>query len=267
MKTSNFILILFLACYRLTFGVVPASLTGKGQVSIVSDELWSRAFNPSICPGHLRIAAGISSEGHFLADDYGKYRFIAMTRKGKSAAGMHIYRAGTGRFHFGGMEFSYSNKLAEKFYAGISMVNERWNYGAESSERHSAWYGKAGLYSKPLDKLSVAFLISNPGGQKWNNAMRLPIDKIIICALSYESSDNVHLYFQTNKYYGKEFSFHGGIEYRYQNQFTLRSGISSLPFTGSFGASLSWKKIVLDIGSEFHGNTGHRTMLSIAFQI
>ena len=245
------------------FGARSSALS---NATVAISDMWSVHHNQAGLSEANEIAAGISYENRFMLSQLGIKSAALVVPVKTGGFGLSVVSLGYSGYTETKYGLSYGQKLGDIFSVGIQIayfqtkISE--NYGTRGVVE-----GEIGFRIKLSDKLTLASHIFNISKAKLTtyNDERLPT--IIRFGGLYSFSKKVFVSGEIEKDILKNPIAKIGLEYQLSDIFCLRTGVSSVPFSYTFGFGLKIKRFNLDFSSATHYVLGYSPQLSISYRL
>jgi len=228
-----------------------------GNTSVTFTDVYAVFSNQAGLAGLNNFSAGIYAENRFLLKDLSMFA-VALALPLKRNAGTF----GSGITYFGNslynerhINLAYGRKLfkdlsigIELDYVGISIAD----YGSA----HAFTFGIGAQYVF-LPKLVGGAHIYNPLRWRFTDFEEDRLPTIVKGGLAYLPSEILTIAVEAEKNLDAPMMFKSGIDYRIIEKLSLRAGISTAPFTGTFGIGLNLGNLKIDFANSFHPVLGY----------
>jgi hypothetical protein len=191
----------------------------------------------------------------------GAFSFCLPVKAGTFAFSFNRY--GCQAFHESDAGSSFGRSLGKMVKAGIHLdylkIKQNGDYG-----NLFAVIPSFGLQFLPVSSLILGLQVSNPAGQGYNPGgyMKLPI--MVKAGLAYQPDPEILFCLEFCNDSEHKTVYCGGIEYKFEKQFTFRMGLSSLPgMQYSFGIGYLGKRARTDIAMTHHPVLGFSPAITI----
>lgn len=241
-----------------------ARSSALGNASVTLTDIWS-AFN-----NQAGLAQLTSPE---LAFSY-ENKFLMKELASKAACFAYPYKNNVFNLNFSQFGFSsyndnkislgYSRKFGKYLSIGVQL-----NYGIiqfdEQYESLSFITFEAGAIYKLNRNLSLGVHVYNPNNSYLRESSeRVPA--ILRMGATYILHKDLMLTTEIEKNIYNKAEFKSGIEYRCGNTTFLRAGVSTGKSPVHFGVGFSFRKIILELSSEYHQLLGFSPQSSISIR-
>jgi hypothetical protein len=235
---------------------------GSGAYSKNFADVFSFTSNPAALGWFSSAGVGVFTEQKFLVNELTFFTMAAAIPISNDGIGMNAryYEAGAYKeSHFG---LCYGKSL------GAVAIGTQFNY----SGINIAGYGKEGVFHFDVgtlwqlsEKLITGLRISNPTGARFGNNKDDKLAFSCSFGLGYEVSKTVLINTEIIKEEDRSPTILLSLYYSLNNKFFLRAGIATATSSPWIGAGLSWKKMRVDITSNYHPQLGVSPGISFIF--
>jgi len=235
---------------------------GAGAYSKHFADVFSFCSNPAALGNTTVGAVGVANELKFLLDAPGSYTIAASLPISLGGIGINCNHSGFDVYKETRAGLAYGKCL------GPVAIGAQFNYTSISI----AGYGKVSVIHFDLgtiwqvsEKLYSGIRIKNPIGGKFGSIgnEKLAFDYTI--GLGYEASESVFISTEIIKEEDRSVNVLLSLNYRLDNKFYLRGGISTATTSPWLSGGLAWKNIRVDITSSFHPQLGITPGLSLIY--
>ncbi|MDL2261942.1 hypothetical protein LJC11_00370 [Bacteroidales bacterium OttesenSCG-928-I21] len=272
-KSSIFLLLSFVFCIVSISGFSQtddnysgARSTAMGRTGLTLQDTWAVFNNPAAISNLKTMNIGVFYESRFLMKEtgYGAIAFTAPLLGGNIGFGATHF--GFDLFQQNKIALGYSQKLFKNFSMGLNI-----NY---FSTRQSEIYGnfnamtlEIGLLATPINGLSIATYVFNPFNLSYfeDSDFKLPI--AIKLGISYLFSNKLLLAVETGKAINGYIPvFKSGIEYKINQHFAFRGGISLKPIEYTIGVGYNTHGVNIDLAFGYHQILGSTPKISVHYE-
>jgi hypothetical protein len=221
-------------------------------------------FNNQAAAAHQgKISFALAFENPYLLKETGR-----VSIGGSAKAGRGALLAGID--HFGNQLYSemkagagYALKLGKNVVAGLQLDYLRISIGEGYGGYHAVTL-EGGIMAFAGDKVAMGIHCFNPVSAGWMGTLeKLPI--MLRAGGSYSPEESIIICVEITKNTSVKAIISAGCEYRYQDRFFIRAGISSGTTSISFGAGYRRKSMNIDIAASWHAYLGFYPQLSFTF--
>jgi len=239
---------------------------GMSSTCIGLRDEWAVLNNQAGLAGLSDLAAGFYYGNLFMINETG-YRagvFILPTRSGNF--GLGITHFGFSGYNESQIGIAYARMFGPKFSAGLKL---NYYHQGVTGDYHTVNYltFEVGIQSDLTDQLSIAAHAYNPAGFFFEDGKKDQIPSLLRLGVSFSLTEHVLLCFQADKDLIHPVNFRLGTEIQIINQFFIRAGTTTNPFTNSFGAGMLLKKLKIDIAGSVHYVLGYSLHVSLQYSI
>ena len=268
MKKLIFYLLVF--SWLNTTGTEGIQLAGArsaamGNASQTSQDVWSLFHNPAGLAFLKNAEAGITYEKRFSLKELSTNGLAIAIPAGKTGViGLNATYFGYKNYNEQKAGLCYAKKFSNKVAAAVKINYQSFNIGEEYGSRNILT-SELGIQAMIVRNLWIGSHIYNPFQAKLANDPNENLPSIFSLGAGYLFSEKFNLQAAAEKNSESKGLFRAGIEYHPVKQFWLRAGMSSQPFTSSFGFGLELENFLLDFAAGFHPQLGFTPNLSLGY--
>lgn len=247
-------------------GGAGAKAVGMAGACIGLRDEWAVLNNQAGFARLNNLATGFYYENLFMMKETG-YRagvFILPTRSGNF---------GLGITHFGFREYNesqigvaYAKMFGPKFSVGLKLNYYHRGFGENYNSVNYLTF-EVGIQADLTDQLSIGAHVYNPAGFFFEKEKKELIPSLFRLGLSFSLTKQVLLSIQADKDLFHPVNIRLGTEIRIADQFFIRAGTTTNPFTNAFGAGIALKKLRMDISGSVHYILGYSIQVSLQYSI
>lgn len=242
---------------------VGARAAAMGSCAVSQCDAWGVFNNQAALAYQGAFSLGAALENRYLLEETGRISLGGGLKAGRGGLfagidhfGDHLYsemKAGAG----------YALKLGGKVAAGLQLDYLRMAIGDGYGSYH-AFTLEGGILAFPSEKVTLGVHCFNPVSAGWmGTAEKLPI--MLRAGASYTPEESISICAEILKSTAVKAIVSIGCEYRYEERFFIRAGISSSVTSVSFGAGYRRKNMQVDIAASWHAYLGFAPQLSFTF--
>jgi hypothetical protein len=245
---------------------VGARFAGMGHASTTLIDLWSVRANQAGLAGLEHPVAGVYYQQHWLSSDLAMQGLAFALPFGKGCFAMNANSFG-GNDLFTERQFglAYAMRLSDRVRVGVQLdyLDLRFteNYGSTSTVT-----AEAGLQAKLNDALTIGAHIYNPNQARLGGPYDEKAPTLFNAGLGYQFNRQVLMTAQVEKDIDRDERYRVGIEYRPIEVLYVRTGISTGPVQGHFGAGLHLKKLDIDLAVAAGSQLGTTPMINLNYR-
>lgn len=229
-----------------------ARAAGMGYTGLTTADLWGLRLNPSAIAGLEQATAGLFYQQHFLANELAQQGLAVALPVGKGAFGIAADRFGYDLYNETRGGLAYAMRFGDGFRAGVQLnyLNVRLgeNYGSTST-----FTAELGMQARLTEALWIGAHLYNPTRAllgRINEGAVVVVERVptmLRAGLAYTFSKRLVMTAEAEKDIDRPERFRFGIEYNPNKVLYLRTGISTGPVQGHFGAGFRVKQLDIDL--------------------
>jgi len=241
-------------------GSVSASL---GNASVAIADIWS-AFNNQAGLARVRkTELGFSYENRFLVKELGCSALALVYPVKSGTFGFSAGYFGYPMYNEGKLALAYARVFGDHLCVGLQFDYNTVRIAEGYGNRRFITF-EAGIIADITKELTVGAHIYNPVSSKLATSCDERAPAIFSLGFSYALSGNITLLAETEKRISEKASFNSGLEYRIDDRFELRMGVSTGISLFSFGAGFETGSFIISIGSSYNMILGYSPHASIS---
>jgi len=244
---------------------IGARSTAMGGASVCLNDFWSLHNNQAGMAGYNQMAAGIYGENRFMMKELSQGAFgFVMPVKGAGVFGLNYNYFGYSLYRESKVGLAYAMAFGDKISGGIQLDYINTHIGEDYGNANIFTF-ELGLQAKLIKNLVLGVHVYNPVHVKVSKygSDRVPV--IFKGGLSYSFSDKAIVAIETEKDLNQKARFKAGVEYHVVKPVYLRVGISTNPFSNSFGVGLEFGNFKADISASRHQVLGFSPQISMVY--
>ena len=267
MKSSlllTFYLLLTSALFSQGWMPQVARSSSLGHASVGLIDLFAFHHNPGALGFMKTGGAAVTYENRYLLRELQSQGFVVVQpiKSGVVSLGGQFY--GYEQFRTTRIGCGYSMQLSDNFSAGVQLNYMNLRLDPFYGVRH-ALTAEVGMLLKVNDKLNLGFSILNLGRTQLSEFQDDRFSTIMRLGASYKISEHLLLVSELSTDITYATRLCGGIEYSPHDQFYLRVGAQGAPVEFSGGIGMKWKRLMLDLGTNYHQILGWTPSVSMLF--
>lgn len=224
---------------------------GMGDITTLSDDVWSAFMNPAGLGFLQHAAAGIQHEQRFAMATLGMDVVAAGLPVLGGGLGIYLSNfgyAGYGENHAG---LSMGRKLNKHLSIGGSVHVHLLRF-PEQYRNATAISGNVGLYATLTEQWRMGMYVTNISFSGFNNehADKLPV--IFHWGMGVQVMENILLCTEVEKDIGMPLRAKAGAECYLVKTLALRAGVLSAPFEVHGGAGFIYRNLHIDFAVRYH---------------
>jgi len=247
--------------------IAGARQVGMGMSSVSMVNVYS-AYNNQAAGAYLeRPSFGIYYAPVFIGQGVSNISGIfAMPVKKGGTIGVSVNYFGYSLFNDKKVGLSYAIKLAKWMSLGVQLDYLNTKISGYGSKNYVTF--EMGLFSRPIDELSIAFHVYNPLKIYVDRATGEKVPTLFRLGITYEAVKKFFISAQIDKDLKNKVIFRAGVEYTLKDIVSFRAGLATDPVTGTFGLGVLLKQGVgFDAAFSYQGNLGFQPHFGIVYTI
>lgn len=227
---------------------------GIAAYSSTQRDAFGFTANQAALAGLTTFAAGVYGERRFMLAENSSYAAALAMPTTLGNVGLQLNYAGFDAFNETRIGIAYGKRLGRFVDVGV-----QFNYNSFRMAQYgnaSAINFEAGVIMHLTDKLNAGIYTYSPVGGRLGKTGDEEMAGIYKLGLGYDVSPDFLISTEIVKEEEKPVNVNGGIQYRYKQQFFLRTGFRSDNSTVFGGAGIAIKAIRVDVGTSYHPQLG-----------
>jgi len=240
---------------------------GMGYNSVVSNEFWSVFNNQAAMAWNAKLSAGVFFENRFsLKEMNTRGMGIVIPASKYDAFGLTYSQYGYSAYNETKIGLSYAKSFARKVAAGIQFDYLRTASSIENGSK-GVFTFEFGLQSKVSKKMLIGFYAFNPIHSLLSdyNGYTEYVPVVIRFGLAYQFSEKFILESEIEKDLHHDAIIRIGGDYKINETFFIRGGLSTGVVLYSFGVGTKWHGLTFDIASSYHQVLGISPSVSLNY--
>lgn len=267
MKKASLILftVLSLNSFSWNFnGLLGARSAGMAGLGVSTPGAWTAENNVAGLGFQEFATLGLHYENRFLVSGlgYGGFNFAVPIKN--AGVGLSFTNFGSSLYRESKVGLGYGISFGDKLSMGLQLSYLQTFIGNDYGVRNNV-AGSFGVMAKLTDELTFGAQIFNLNRAKLDDYDDERVPTIIRAGVSYEFSDKVMLSSDVEKELNEETIVRLGMEYHPVEKFYFRTGVSTNPYTYSFGFGVELDNFKVDAASGFHPVLGVSPVLSLVY--
>ena len=242
-----------------------ARFAGMGYSGLALSDLWSIRLNPAGLAALDVPAAGIFYQQHFLSPDLAHQGLAVAIPLGKGTLGIGADRFGYSLYNQSKGSLGYAMRFGENIRAAVQFdylsVRLGENYGSAG-----AFTAEIGMQARLTDELWIGAHAYNLNKAKLGGPYDEAIPTILRAGLVYTFSPKLLMTADVEKDIDRGEQFRFGAEYHPNSVLFLRTGISTGPVQGHFGAGIRYKQLDIDLALAVRSQLGATPMIGLNYR-
>lgn len=244
---------------------VGARFAGMGYAGLTVADLWSLRLNPAGLAGLEKPTAGAFYQNHYLTKDLSHQGLAVAIPLGKGTLGIAADRFGYNLYNESKVSAAYAMRFGEGLRAAVQLdylgVRLGENYGSSS-----AIAAEFGVQAKLTEALWIGAHVYNPTRALLGGPYDERIPTLLRAGLGYTFSKKLLMTLDAEKDIDRQERFRIGMEYHPNEVLYLRTGISTGPVQGHFGAGFRFKQLDIDLAVSVRSQLGATPILGLNYR-
>lgn len=267
-KKLLFFVILLFHCLNINAGnnnhPVGARAGAMAGSSVTLSDVWSTYHNQAGLAHLSGFTAGVYYENRFAVKELStKGAAIAIPYK-NGAFGLSVTQFGFSQYNENKVGLAYAQKFGEVFSAGVQM-NYVGLFIAEGYGQRHAVTAELGVLANLTKDLKIGAHIYNPTRTKLADYNNERTPTIFRLGLNYRFSKQVFITAETEKSTYLKPVLKAGLEYKFNDYFYLRTGVSNNPNIIAFGFGINMHNFQFDFGASHHSVLGYIPQFGLSY--
>lgn len=239
-------------------------LTALGSGGTAMTSIWSLQQNPAGIAGLGRTIVSVAYERHFLEDDITTQTalFVLPTKAGVFGTSFESYGFDTYKEIHGGL--FYARGFGDSFRLAIGAKYHQLNIPLYGSAL--AYSVEAGFQAKISHDFSIGGHISNPSQSQYKSGVNSALPVRFSAGATGKFSETVLMVVDVQKMLNAPVDVKTGIEFYPAKWFSLRGGMSAVPFKLYTGFGFKHSKIQIDASVSSHQTLGYSPQIALAYE-
>jgi hypothetical protein len=234
---------------------------GMANTTVMFPHFWSVHHNQAGLACINKTILGFHHENKFIVPEYGlqALAFTLPTREGTLAFSVSYF--GYSQYNESRFGLAFGRKFSDKIYAGVQ-VDYLNTFIGEGYGNAGTVTCEGGIILLPYDHLYLGAHVFNPVRSTIKAYTDEPIPTIFRIGAGYQFP-RVFIATEAEKELDASPNYKTGLEYVLRENFFLRTGLSSNPFTQTFGLGYSIKSFLVDLAFTHHPVLGFTPHFSV----
>jgi len=267
-----YLLLTLLLISRLTqAGFDPSARGGRSAGmafnSATATDFWGVFNNQASMAWDSKLSAGVFFENKFFVSEMNTRGFgLTLPATKHDAFGLTFSQYGYSAYNETKVGLSYAKAFADKVAAGIQFDYLRTASSLENGSQ-GVFTFEFGLQSKVSRKMTIGFYAFNPIHSVLSdyNGYTEYVPVVMRFGLSYQFSDKFTLETEIEKDLHHDAIIRIAGDYKLNDMFYVRGGLSTGVVQYSFGIGTQWKGFSFDISSAYHQVLGVSPAVSLSY--
>ncbi|HNR54647.1 MAG TPA: hypothetical protein PKJ19_05745 [Flavobacteriales bacterium] len=242
-----------------------ARFAGMGYTGLTSPDLWSIRLNPAGLAGLDRPMAGAFYQSHWLSPDLAQQGLAVAVPLGKGTFGLSGDRFGYSLYNETKVTAGYAMRFGEGLRAAVQVdylgVRLGENYGSAS-----AFAVEVGMQAKLTDALWVGAHVYNPNRVVIGGPYEDRIPTLLRAGFGYTFSKKLLMTLEAEKDIDRPERIRMGVEYKPNEVLYLRTGITTGPVQGHFGAGFRFDRVDIDLAVAVRSQFGATPIIGVNYR-
>lgn len=250
---------------------VGARYAGMGGTGLTLIDLWSLRANPAGLAGIDKPMAGLFYQRHFLSEDLAHQGLAVALPAGQGTFGIGVDRFGYDLYNETRASLGYAMRFGDGLRAAVQVnylgVGLGANYGSTST-----WAAELGMQARLSDEIWIAAHLYNPTQAKLDarTESEVTLDErvptMLRAGLGWLVSSKLTITGDAEKDLDRPERFRFGLEYAPSKALYLRTGISTAPVSGHFGAGFRTERLDIDLAVAVRAQLGPTPMINLNYR-
>jgi len=242
-----------------------ARFAGMGYTGLTVADLWSVRLNPAGLAGLDKPTAGVFYQSHWLSKDLAQQGLAVAVPLGKGTFGLSGDRFGYSLYNETKVGAAYAMRFGEGLRAAVQVdylgVRLGENYGSAS-----AFTASLGMQARLTEALWIGAHVYNPTRVKIGGPYDDRIPTLLRAGFGYTFSKKLLMTLEAEKDIDQQERIRMGIEYHPNEVLYLRTGITTGPVQGHFGAGFRLKRIDIDLAVAVRSQLGTTPIIGLNYR-
>lgn len=235
--------------------------------SVTATDFFGVFNNQAAMAWHPKMSAGLFFENRYLVKEMNT-RGLGFTLPVSSSDvfGLSFSQYGYSAYNESKLGLSFAKVFAKKVSAGLQMDYLHTASNAENGSK-GAFTFEFGLQSKVSKKMTIGFYVFNPVHSVLSdyNGYTEYVPVVLRFGVAYQFSDKFVLEVETEKDLHYDAILRMGCDYKINERFFVRGGLSTGVVLYSIGVGTKWNGFTFDIASSFHQVLGVTPAVSLSY--
>lgn len=250
---------------------VGARFAGMGGTGLTLVDPWSVRMNPAGIAGIKVPTAGLFYQQHYFSGDLANQALTVVLPVGKGSFGVAADRFGYDLYNETRGSLAYAMRFGEGLRAAVQLnylgVRIGENYGSTS-----AFTAELGVQAKMTENIWLGAHLYNPTRAKLGTVSEsdVTLDErvptLLRAGFGYMPSTKLTLTAEIEKDIDRAERVRAGVEYNPNKVLFLRTGISTGPVSGYFGAGFRMQRLDIDLAVAVRSQLGPTPMINLNYR-
>lgn len=242
-----------------------ARFAGMGYSGLALADLWSIRSNPAGLAGLDIPTAGVFYQRHFLSEDLAHQGLAVALPLGNGTLGVGGDRFGYTLYNETKGSLAYAMRFGDGLRAAVQLdylgVQLGENYGSTN-----AFTAEVGVQAKLTEALWIGAHLYNPNRTMLGGPYDERVPTLLRAGFAYTFSKKLLMTAEVEKDIDRDERFRFGVEYAPNKVLFLRTGISTGPVQGHFGAGFRVKRLDIDLALALRSQLGATPMIGLNYR-
>jgi len=244
---------------------------GMSFASMCLQDPWAVLGNQAGFAKVQKITGGIYYENRFLIKETGHRAGVIILPTRSGNFGIGISNFGFSAYNKSLFGLAFARTFGNRISVGIKLNYFLQKYGNDWPSTSCLSFD-IGIQTELTGQLTLGVHVSNPlsihfSREQYTRGSGSSIPAMIRLGLSYLFTEKVIVTLQADKDIYHDVNFRCGTELKLLDGFFIRAGITTKPFTNSFGAGYTWKKLTIDFAGHMHYILGYTLQMSFQYAL
>jgi hypothetical protein len=239
-----------------------ARAAGLGNAAVTLCDVWSTQNNQAGLSRIKTLSASSYFENRFMVKELciNSLSMAIPTKIG--VVGLSSNYINFDVYQENKFSLAFAKPFGEQLAIGMQLDYNKVRLAQEYSSS-ATFTVQAGVIAKLTPKITLGAHLYNPLRSDLYLNQKIPAAMKV--GLNYSFNNKVIFLIQTQKISNEKPDFNLGIEYIIFDRVALRTGISSKPYSNTFGIGIKLHKLSIDLASSSHITLGHSPKISLSY--
>lgn len=242
-----------------------ARFAGMGYTGLTAADPWSIRLNPAGLAGLNKSVIGVFHQSHWLSKELAQQGLVAAVPLGKGTIALSGDRFGYALYNETKVGAAYAMRFGDGLRAAVQMdylgVRLGENYGSASALAVSL-----GMQARLTEALWIGAHVYNPNRVRIGGPYDDRIPTLLRAGFGYTFSTKLLMTLEAEKDIDRQERIRMGVEYHPNDVLYLRTGISTGPVQGHFGAGFRLKRIDIDLAVAVRSQLGTTPIIGLNYR-
>lgn len=236
-----------------------------GYAGITMTDLWSVRLNPAGLAGLDKAMAGAYHQSHWLTTELAQQGLAVALPLGQGTFAIAGDRFGYALYNETKVSGAYAMRFGDGFRAAVQVdylhVRLGENYGSAGTLA-----AEFGMQARLTDALWIGAHVYNPTRALLGGPYDERVPTLLRAGCGYTFSRKLVMTLDAEKDIDRQERVRVGMEYRPNEVLQLRTGISSGPVQGHFGAGFRLKRLDIDLAVAVRSQLGATPIIGLNYR-